>query len=655
MAVESTNGGERVLGNSHSAHNSSAANGSSSNNLTAVNSLTSNASSASAPSSGPAVTTIDAEEDECNNFSFFRKLLQKGEALVLLTKEEALLREAINKAESVGAQMSALASAFAQTGITLLSWLRKLQNLISEWRCSDASAAAKGDNEDSSFFQLYSSVAGSTDWTRLGLFSLPSVQHSALLALERPHVSHSALDVEKLVLKQLQALSTESLTTSNLRSHSSARLSLSQVGELLQTARTNPLKMNDISYISALYTLGEAISGKILLFLVKAKQFRASPRLRGHGPFVLEQIQQLLKLASSFQIEVPGEKELEAFLVSVENWKSQLKSVGCGDGKPLADSRKRNGGSKQDSNQTVPLRVVEALLLEGERLPFDLRDDLESLREKKLQAKAWLDRLKKSFVSVKVGTNRLRNYNPQQGGAEGEDGANLHLQQVIHTQADRLTLAEMKRLLTEGETLYQQPSGEQQSILAENPSSIKLVARSRDLDRAQTVVENAEEWISRVREVLTGSSEGDEAEPSEAGTDLEARRSEGGDENEADSDTRNSGRTQDRSAVTFRMLTDLLDEANSMPVAMEEAQVLRHHLQALQWASRLPSNILAAFQNHRQSADRNGSSLKKDDDDDMAIDPSFLQSSTDATEKIKLSELQSVAREVSKYILPHHD
>eukprot|EP01037_Dinobryon_pediforme_P021992 gene21992-23013_t len=423
VAVESTNGGERVLGNSHSAHNSSAANGSSSNNLTAVNSLTSNASSASAPSSGPAVTTIDAEEDECNNFSFFRKLLQKGEALVLLTKEEALLREAINKAESVGAQMSALASAFAQTGITLLSWLRKLQNLISEWRCSDASAAAKGDNEDSSFFQLYSSVAGSTDWTRLGLFSLPSVQHSALLALERPHVSHSAL-------------------------------SLSQVGELLQTARTNPLKMNDISYISALYTVGEAISGKILLFLVKAKQFRASPRLRGHGPFVLEQIQQLLKLASSFQIEVPGEKELEAFLVSVENWKSQLKSVGCGDGKPLADSRKRNGGSKQDSNQTVPLRVVEALLLEGERLPFDLRDDLESLREKKLQAKAWLDRLKKSFVSVKVGTNRLRNYNPQQGGAEGEDGANLHLQQVIHTQADRLTLAEMKRLLTEGETLY---------------------------------------------------------------------------------------------------------------------------------------------------------------------------------------------------------
>ena len=624
--------------NNNGASNNSS-NSSSGNNSSASSSLVNAASNSTiigdnSASESAQATTIDAEEDECNNFAFFRKLLQKGEALFLQTKEETLLRDAINKAEAIKSQLSAIPHLCVQYECNLLQCLKKLHFLLSDWRCNENQPpASSNETLNVSFLQTYSSIANCSDWTLLGLFSIPVAQPLALLSLERSHLAHNALEIEQQVSKLFQSGAPDTHVTKE-------RPNLQEVCDLLQAARVNPLKLGDISYTSAWCALGEAISGRMLFFLVKAKQYRAGSRQRGQGPFIFEQVQNLLRLAQSFPIELPGEQELEAYLTNVENWKFQVKTLGCLDPSQTpaktsgADSRKRGSAKQESGPQTVPLRVVETLLVEGERLPFDLREDLDSLREKKLQAKAWLDRLKKSFVSVKVGTNRLRNYASQQGTADGEDPTVLSLQNVTYAQADRLTLTEMKNLLLEGETLYQQPTEEQQSILAENPSSSKVVARSRDLDRAQAVVENAEEWISRVKDVLTASSERDEDEQNESK-----------DEDDADTETK-SNRSQYRSASMLRVLMNLLDEANSMPVAMEEAQALRLHLQALQWATRLSPKLIAAFQNHKHIIDSSAS--KKDGDDGMEVLVDAAHPATQTAQKIKLSELQLAAKEIAK-------
>ena len=623
------------------ASNHSSSNGNTSSGVSAPSALATAAISSTAiTGDGSAAevaqtTTIDAEEDECNNFAFFRKLLQKGESLFLQTKEEILLREAIQKAEAIKAQMSAIPHLCVQSESNLLQCLKKLHVLLNDWRCNENQPATLVvENVDVSFIKLYSSIANCSDWTMSGLYSIPAPKTSVLLSLERSHLAHNALDIEQQVTKLFQSPAHEIQSRKE-------RPKLQEVDDLLHAARVNPLKIGDISYISAWYSLGEAISSRMLFFLVKSKQFRAGIRQRGQGPFVFEQVQNLLRLAQSFPIDLPGEQELEAYLTNVENWKYQVKTLGCMDAPAKssgADGRKRGSAKQESGPQTVPLRVVETLLLEGERLPFDLREDLDSLREKKLQAKTWLDRLKKSFVSVKVGTNRLRNHASQQGAADGDDVAVLSLQNVTHAQADRLTLAEMKNLLLEGETLYQQPTEEQQNILAENPSSCKVVARSRDLDRAQAVVENAEEWISRVKDVLTASSERDEDELLNESKE---------DEDDVDVETR-SNRSQYRSASMLRVLMNLLDEANSMPVAMEEAQALRLHLQALQWATRLSPKLISAFQNHRHIVD-SSSVIRKEGDDEIEVVVDTAHAAAQPTNRIKLSELQLAAKEIAKY------
>lgn len=43
------------------------------------------------------------------------------------------------------------------------------------------------------------------------------------------------------------------------------------------------------------------------------------------------------------------------------------------------------------------MRRVDTLIAQGETLPFDLTEDLDRLKEKKVFAKAWLEKMRKSF------------------------------------------------------------------------------------------------------------------------------------------------------------------------------------------------------------------------------------------------------------------
>lgn len=638
--------------------NANSASGSSSGQASSTNSSSSLSSTTAAAEKGSQQLLCDNDDEEVNSMQYFRRLLHKGEGLALQTKEEGLLREAIAVAEYSAARMTAIATSCMQRSLHLQKALSALREVVSSWR---SCASPFADAEELMFRQHMRDALTSTDWASLGLFSVPAQTQSPLLSLERPHLAHSAFEVEMLIVKHFHALNGHADGTGTLSfpSHrAGSRPTLADAREVLSSARLNPLKLAEISYISAVHSVGEAINGRAAYFLAKAKQARnssSSARIKGQGSFLLEQMHLFLKTMNEFPLVLPCASELDAFLLTVENWKLQVRNLGAGSSGATAKSAGAKRGSaaskpsKEDSSgtsQMVPLRVVESLLLEGEKFPFDMKEELESLREKKQQAKLWLDRLKKSFTSVKVGTNRLRNYVPSQAAAPPSDEGNL-LQQVIYNQNDRLTLAEMKQLLSEGETLYQQQVGDSQaSVPLESLSSsaAKFVARSRDLDRAQSVVDNAEDWISRVREVLTGQ---DSAEPMDevaapaedetvaagneaGGKNIEEEQDGGGDGDSSGG----GGKSEERSGLSLRTLAMLLDEANSMPVALEEAQALRYHLQAIQWATKLPSNLLTAFRTQRSRS--------------FAEDATDSAAERESPPKIKYSELQAAAKEISK-------
>ena len=137
----------------------------------------------------------------------------------------------------------------------------------------------------------------------------------------------------------------------------------------------------------------------------------------------------------------------------------------------------------------------------------------------------------------------------------------------------------------------------------------------RELSKVQSVVEIAEEWLSRVREALAqstalraqklrnrlarhqqtaASSNSNEAAASAStSSDPQAIGEGGNDEGEG------QGEGEGDDAVDpLEDLQDLLKESDEMPVYMEEAALLRTHLLALEWANKaalvLPLHATAA-------------------------------------------------------------
>ncbi len=94
-------------------------------------------------------------------------------------------------------------------------------------------------------------------------------------------------------------------------------------------------------------------------------------------------------------------------------------------------------------NKPVPLKKVEFLLAEGEKLPFNFATEMSILRDKKTQAKLWLEKLKKSFVPTKAASSRRTKAVAEDDGAAAGG-------------AEKLKLSDMKQMVSEGEALFTQ-------------------------------------------------------------------------------------------------------------------------------------------------------------------------------------------------------
>ena len=387
------------------------------------------------------------------------------------------------------------------------------------------------------------------------------------------------------------------------------RPSMEEVGELLALAAKNPVKISEMVYLEDLHRRGLQLVDTASTILVRAAQLSvAKSRLTlDRVRYTIQEVQGLLRSMHSFPFRSREVDALQALVLRAEAWRKEVVAMSGGiltnetdapTGGAVESSKNNNrGGSSRRSdaaasaasNKPVPLKKVEALIAEGERFPFEFKNELEVLRDKKDLAKLWLEKLKRSFVPTKVNSGRSKK--------SGDDNA------AGTGKAEKLSLSDMKLMVSEGESLYQQPleddadltaaiastmgagsgSGHSASLLGRPAASSRTV--NRELDRAQAVVETAEDWISRVRDLLAGGDD-DGSESSARGISPTEGKGEKEAEGSGVSDDE-SEEEEDSPERTIQVLRAMLQEAENMPVTLDECGLLRCHLQALEWAAKV--------------------------------------------------------------------
>ncbi len=170
---------------------------------------------------------------------------------------------------------------------------------------------------------------------------------------------------------------------------------------------------------------------------------------------------------------------------------------------------------------TVSLKVLQSLVSESSSLPFDVSDISTPLVAKLDRAMEWLNRVKKA-VPKKQRTTYTRGYAPPGVGYGMTSNGTPAVE-----EDSRVNLNEAR-------------------ILLEERGGHGVEMEAKEVVRMSSLVETAEEWMGRVREMLEGGEEAD-----------------------------------------LQALNDILMEADSIPVKMDEQQVLKVGIKVRQWKIRV--------------------------------------------------------------------
>lgn len=265
---------------------------------------------------------------------------------------------------------------------------------------------------------------------------------------------------------------------------SAGKTELTVVNSLLKQTLLFPVRPALLEKLEQLYfdalsiahILGEFIERAILM---------SSRRSGRQSKLTEESARALLRRIQECPFKIDRTNELEAMISICTKWKEGVQEA------------------LNSDNNTVSLKTVEVFMSEGDKLPFQYPAELSALRERRVLAKAWLDKLKKSFLKTSRSTRKT----------EGD--------------SEKLSLEQMRVMVQEGSALYEN------------------APQNKELKKANDVVKEADGWMSKAKDLI---GEGDAA-------------------------------SQDD-------LQGLLEQANCMPIALDEADYLRAHLKALQWAER---------------------------------------------------------------------
>lgn len=335
----------------------------------------------------------------------------------------------------------------------------------------------------------------------------------------------------------------------------------------------------------------------------------------------LVRVTRFCQAALQYPLVLPAVQQLQQLLDKVYAWKREVRALPASPNaasgvlptsEATTSSRRssRKAGSDSTSGGTngkaVSMKRVEALLQEGLRYPFTLDREIAILREKKEQGKIWLDRLKRTFG---MATASSTGKNSRSSRKQQSLSASLNTSSTTDGADDgnnKLTLDEMRLMVAEGEALYQEveDSTALETTGSGNCRTTKGVPRGvwRDIDRAQSVIETASQWVDRVRQAVTNQmargyhglglaapekEPKSESSPEDKEMELLDHLLEEEEDNvkemQEEEEESEEMLLEERSDLAAS-LTALLEEADAMPVVLEETDCLRLQLSALQWA-----------------------------------------------------------------------
>ena len=297
---------------------------------------------------------------------------------------------------------------------------------------------------------------------------------------------------------------------------------MEDVSDVLKAAEHISVDIPVVTFLSALWTKANDLVYEVAKFLDRAAACRTRTKVRSIGAegkkHTIADARKLLQRVLDFPLDIGLLPNLERIITVGEAWQQEVQAI-ANQGERSKSQRQREKERDAEGNKpgSASIKRVESLISEGEKSVFNFEKELDILKERRAQAKQWLDKLKNSF-RVKPKNNR--------GKREGEPGFG---EDMVPT---KMALADMRMMVDEGADLLEDES--------------RQSATSRDLGKAQSIVDIAEEWLSRVREALACG-----------------------------------GTNQD-----MNELQELIGESDDMPVYMEEAVVLRAHFNAMEWAKK---------------------------------------------------------------------
>ena len=310
------------------------------------------------------------------------------------------------------------------------------------------------------------------------------------------------------LLREADNLRAEALSALREEAKAGDKVGLDSAEAIVQRSQLLRLNVDAVGRLRNVCEEARALSLRALAVLERSRSLRLSKRVKLEMlPLPLDNVEKLLAECEACSLVVPFAGELRLLVESVQRWRAEVHQM------------------MQDSSRVVSLQRLEQLLGEAEGFPVDLSDELAALRDKREVAKGWLEKLKK--VLPNKGRQPIRRM-------DSDDYSE-----------SRVNLNDVKALVANSELVLHRESEEERT-------SREIAQSSRELNKAQTLVDVAEGWAARVRDLLGDSDE----------SSVEA-------------------------------LEELLREAESMPVYMEEMALLRVHLDTCAWSKRVRRKLEA--------------------------------------------------------------
>lgn len=388
---------------------------------------------------------------------------------------------------------------------------------------------------------------------------------------------------------------------------------LSQIGDALRLATdASVLRLLEPLYLQGVYDSALRLDRLAAHVARVFAQHSAPPRTKAEearrSRLSLPLVLQLGLLVAQYPVELPGGGALLQHLRRLQLWKQRVAELDVeahAQAQPAHDEARRSsqrggqkkaaGGGGGGGGQNINLMEVEALLREAELWPFVFPDELAVLARRKEQALEWIARFKSLFSQKAAASSR----SARQTEAEPQE------------EGHKATLDELRLLISQGGSLLGE-GAQEEAAAAARAAKKQTKGLQRDMDRAVSAVEEAEDWIDRFRGLITDffSNAAFLARPRDmaaAAAEAAGAASGAADVAAPASATESEGATvaptldadgfahwdavvafesdvEDKRAALVEEIDAFLSEAQELPIVIEEAQVLELQLQVLRWA-----------------------------------------------------------------------